>query len=247
MPLLDAVGGSLADRLRGGAGPATVLAEQGAENVLPVLDALAPLFPSGGLRRGSTVAVHASSSLVLALLAGASRAGAWVAVVGVPTLGLVAAAESGVALERLALVPAPGADLSSVVAALVDGMDLVVLGSPARLRGTELRRLVARARQRGAVLVGAGEWPGADLRLTVEAPAWHGLGQGHGYLRARLVSVRADGRGSAARPRRCDVWLPAAGGGISETEPDELTETTPGSAEVAGVEPGAWVSQAEAV
>ncbi|CAA9257662.1 MAG: hypothetical protein AVDCRST_MAG54-2310, partial [uncultured Actinomycetospora sp.] len=45
--------------------------------VLPVAGALAGLLPDGGLRRGSTVAVCGSTSLLLALLAEASRAGSW--------------------------------------------------------------------------------------------------------------------------------------------------------------------------
>src|SRR6476660_8273685 len=75
---------------------------------LPVLPALEPLLPGAGLRRGSVVAVSGSTSLLCALLAGASQAGSWCAVVGLPDLGLVAAAGLGVALERLALVPDPG-------------------------------------------------------------------------------------------------------------------------------------------
>lgn len=225
---LEAIGVTLAQRLRGGAGPATALSERGAENTLPVLSALAPLFPDGGLRRGSTVAVHGSASLLLGLLAGASRSGAWTAVVGLPTLGMVAAAEAGVVLERFALVPEPGPGLAAVAAALGDGMDVVVLGAAGRLHVTEVRRLVARARQRGTVLIGYGGWPGAELRLSVQAPAWRGLGEGHGYLRARQVTVRLEGRGSAARPRHHDVWLPADGGGLAEVDPPGFvpTETT---------------------
>ncbi len=246
---LEAIGATLAQRLRDGAGPATTLAERGTENTLPVLSALAPLLPGGGLRRGSTVAVTGSASLLLALLAGASRAGAWAAVVGVPTLGMVAAAEAGVVLERLALVPRPGTDLAGVTAALADGMDLVAVGRPDRLHVTEVRRLVARARQRGTVLVGFGGWPGAELRLSVQSPAWQGLGQGSGRLTARRVTVRLDGRGSAARPRYHDIWLPAVGGGVAELEqlaPVAAPVIVPAEApepELAA----AWSGQAEAV
>src|SRR5439155_941436 len=87
--------------------------ELGAERVLPVLPELRELLPGGGLRRGSTVAVGArfdragrpvwsagATSLLLALIAAASRAGSWCAVVGVPALGVAAADELGVALDR---------------------------------------------------------------------------------------------------------------------------------------------------
>ena len=49
-----------------------------------------------------------ATSLVLALLAEASAAGAWVGVIGRPDLGLVSAAEAGVALERVARSRTPG-------------------------------------------------------------------------------------------------------------------------------------------
>src|ERR1700753_3404528 len=65
----------------------------------------------GGVRRGSTLVVGSPTggvSLALALVAAASGEGAWAAAVGLPSLGLRAAAELGVGLERLALVPAPG-------------------------------------------------------------------------------------------------------------------------------------------
>ncbi|MCW2631720.1 MAG: hypothetical protein JWR88_682, partial [Pseudonocardia sp.] len=63
-----------------------------ADRLLAVARPLRPLFAAGGLRRGSTVAVRGSTSLLLALLAEASAGGAWSAVVGMPGLGLVAAA-----------------------------------------------------------------------------------------------------------------------------------------------------------
>lgn len=186
--------------------------------LLPVLPALAPLFPHGALRRGSTVAVAGSTSLLIAVLAGPSLAGSWCAVLGVPALGLVAAAAAGVAVDRLALVPAPGPAWPSVTAALLDAVDLVVVAPGARVRAGDARRLAARARQRGAVLVPfgvpAGGWEGADLSLSVASAEWAGLGGGWGHLRARRALLRSDGRGSAARPRHARAWLPAGDGGI---------------------------------
>lgn len=101
------------------------------ERGLPLAPALRPLFPGGALRRGSTVALAPSNagqtSLLFALLAAASAAGSWCAAVGLPDLGLVAAAEAGVVVDRLALVPRPGPEWPGVVAALLDGVDIVVL------------------------------------------------------------------------------------------------------------------------
>ena len=125
---------------------------------LPVLPALEALLPGAGLRRGTTVAVGAApgvagaTSLALALAAGASQAGSWVAAVGLGSLGLVAAAELGVALERLVMVAEPGRDRegwASVMGALVDGFDIVLVAALGRLRPADARRLVARVRERG--------------------------------------------------------------------------------------------------
>src|SRR6266540_4078191 len=130
----------------------------------------------------------------LALVAGASAAGSWVVAVGLPDLGVVAAAEAGIVLERLALVPRAGAAAwGAVVAALLDAIDIVLVRPPARLSAAVARRLAARARERRSVLllVGAG-WPiPPDLRLAVTASQWEGLGQGDGRLEARKVEVAA--------------------------------------------------------
>ncbi len=190
--------------------------EAGVHRVLPVVPELSGLLPSRGLRRGSTVAVatgraapaSGGTSLLLALLAEASRSGSWCAVVGVPALGAVAAAESGIALDRLALVPNPGPDWATVVAALIDGVDVVVAAVPGPVSGSVASRLVARARQRGCVLVPFGHWDGADVTLRVADGRWEGLGAGRGRLRRREVTVLARGRGAAARPKEITMWMP---------------------------------------
>jgi hypothetical protein len=188
--------------------------------VLPVAEPLARLLPAGGLRRGSTVALPpapAATSLLLALLAEASAGGAWAAVVGRPGLGLVAAAEAGVRLERLALVPEPGPDLMAVTVALLDGMDVVAVAGAERagVRAAERQRLAARARQRGAVLVALGPWPGADLELSCTEARWQGLGAGAGRLRERQVRMRLRGRGVASGGRSAGMLLPAPGGAVT--------------------------------
>ncbi|ADJ49166.1 hypothetical protein AMES_7341 [Amycolatopsis mediterranei S699] len=189
--------------------------DAGPGELLTVLPELAGLLPGGGLRRGSTIAVRGGTSLVLALLAAATRTGSWAAVTGLPQLGLAAAAELGVDLERLALVPEPGAELVAVVSALVDGFDVVVLG-PARVQPQVARRLAGRVRNRGTVLLTAGSWPGADLELRVSGRRWHGLTQdGHGHLRARKVVATSRGRGAAARPSSVGLLLPGPEGAVA--------------------------------
>jgi hypothetical protein len=233
--------GSLAERVR-----PVMLAR---DRQLPVLPALESLFPGGALRRGSVVSVGSGpaagpsgvTSLALALVAGPSQAGSWVAAVGLGSLGLLAAADLGVALDRLVLATgapagAPAGDgpgesavgWATIVAALVDGFDVVmVAGGPGvRRRAADARRLVARVRERGAVLVTVGgDLPGqpGNVRLTVTAAHWEGLGEKEsGYLRRRRVSVVASGRGEASRPRRAELWLPSEKGELAPAEPPEL-------------------------
>jgi hypothetical protein len=196
--------------------PASDTDEAGVHRILPVVPELSGLLPGRGLRRGSIVAVatgrsapaSGGTSLLLALLSAASRAGSWCAVVGVPGLGALAAAESGIALDRLALVPNPGPEWPTVVAALIDGVDVVVAAVPGPVSASISSRLVARARQRGSVLVPFGQWSGADVTLQVMNGRWDGLGAGHGRLRRRTVTITARGRGAATRPREITLWMP---------------------------------------
>jgi hypothetical protein len=186
--------------------------------VLPVVPALAGLLPDTGLRRGSTVAVHGGTSLLLALLAPATAAGSWAAVVGLPSLGLAAAAEYGADLTRVALVPRPGAELPAVVAALLDGVDLVAVHSET-VQPSVAKRLSARARHRGAVLLAFGAWPGADVELSCRRESWSGPEDGYGHLRERRALVRARGRGAAARPVSAELRLPAEDGSVTLAAP----------------------------
>jgi hypothetical protein len=180
------------------------------DRMLPVIRELRPLLPGGGLRRGSTVATSGATSLVIGLLAAVSQAGSWCAVVGLPTLGAMAAAEAGVELGRLALVPYPGPNWSTVVAALLDGVDVVVVAPPGGPVAASLTgRLAARARQRGSVLIGCGRWPGADISIDSTRSDWEGLGGGRGRLRKRKLTVTARGRGAAAQPKEATFWMPA--------------------------------------
>ncbi len=184
---------------------------------LPVHPALTEILPSG-LRRGSTVAITGSISLLLAVLGAASSDGAWCALVGFPRISIEATGEYGIELSRLAIVPAPGSSWTTAVGALLDAVD-VVAARPPRLVPGDVRRLAARARTRESVLVPYDDWPGADVRLRASGSSWSGIGDGTGRLRSRRIEVRAEGRGTAARPRSATLWLPADGGGVQAAEP----------------------------
>ncbi|WP_086676815.1 hypothetical protein [Amycolatopsis pretoriensis] len=181
---------------------------------------LATLMPDG-LRRGTAVSVSRSTALVLALLAEATREGSWAAITGMPEVGVAAAAELGVELEQLALIPDPGAEVAAVLSALIDGFDLVVLG-PAIARSMQAplaRRLAGRVRNRGAVLLAAGPWPGADLELSVSNRRWRGLtDDGFGHLEFRDVVATRRGRGAAVRPRTVALRLPGPDGAVAAGE-----------------------------
>lgn len=181
--------------------------------VLPVLPALAGLLPSG-LQRGTVVAAGQWSLLCPAVAAGASADGAWCAVAGVPEFGMAAAAGVGLDPGRLLLVADPGPRWPQVVAALLDGCELVIVRPAGPLPAQLRRRLAAVLRRSGSVLVVAGDWEGAHTRLRITAQEWAGIGAGHGRLRARRAEVTADGRGAAARVRRQWLWLPGPDGAI---------------------------------
>jgi hypothetical protein len=179
-----------------------------ATGLLPADPQLAPLLPWRGLRRGTTVTVTGSTTLLMILLAGAMRdTDTWAAVVGMPELGWVAAAEHGVDTARIATVPDPGPDWPTIVSALIDGVDLVVVATPTAPAAAIARSLAARARQKGAVLVTTSAWPGADLALEADGPRWHGPGAGRGRLRHAELEVRAHGRGRAVRPKTATLTI----------------------------------------
>ena len=192
--------------------------------LLPVLPPLAGMLPDRALRRGTTLTVgrpgdDGSLSIALALVAGASGSGSWCALVGHPGLGAVAAVDLGIDLDRLAVLPRPGVAWAEATAAVLEGVDLVVLCPPFPPRPAMARRLVARARERRAVLIvvpGRAGWPEPpDLRLQVDDVAWEGVDAGEGHLRQRRMTVTVAGRRSAARPTRHHLWLPAADGTVA--------------------------------
>jgi hypothetical protein len=155
-----------------------------------------------------------ATSVALALAAAATTAGEWVGAVDLAgTLGVEAAAAAGVALERFPVVRIPGHSIdrwATVVAALLDGVGLVLTELPRHARAGDARRLVARARERGAVLVvlpsAVARWPGErGLHLVAEGGAWSGLEPGAGLLASRALQVRVEGRGAAGRVRRGEL------------------------------------------
>jgi hypothetical protein len=194
---------------------------------LPVLSALRELLPRGGLARGSVLTVTEFGLLALALMVGASAAGAWCGIAGVPEAGVLAAAGLGLDVERMLLVPDPGPAWPQVVASLLDGCELVLLRPPGPAPAQVRRQLDATLRRCRGVLLVAGDWPGAQVRLRVAAQRWIGLGDGHGRLRACRAEVVIEGRGGAAMTRTRWLWLPAEDGTVIPVDPVDIPVDIP--------------------
>jgi hypothetical protein len=178
---------------------------------VPLPGSLGELVPGGTVARGSVLRVTGrpgagATTVGFELAAAVTALGEWAAVVDVDaTLGPLAAAGAGVALERFAVVRrVPPARWAAVVAALLDGVSLVLADVPRGVALGDARRLEARARERESVLVvvetqGA-RWPGSAL-VTLHAVASSWDEHTASVVDGRRLRVEVDGRGAAARPR----------------------------------------------
>jgi hypothetical protein len=188
-----------------GAAPVTLARDR----AVPLVGGLEDLVPGGTVARGSVLRVTGrpgagATTIGFELAAAVTTLGEWVAAVDVDaTLGPLAAADVGVALERFAVVRrVPPARWATVVAALLDGLSLVLAEVPRGVGLGDARRLEARARERESVLVVVetrAVWPGgAVCTLHAAASAWEE--REASVLDARRLRVEMEGRGAAARP-----------------------------------------------
>ncbi|GAB2594820.1 hypothetical protein [Pseudactinotalea suaedae] len=183
------------------------------ELLLPLPAGVETLLPWGGLRRGSAIQVSGSRSVLLALAAAAANAPGldlWCAVVAMPDVGLAAAAEAGLDLNRTVVVPKPGPDAPAVLGALIDGFDVVVLGRCPALTDADRRSAGHRLRHREAVLLSGDVWPGAHAVLEVGERSWFGVGAGDGVLTGREATITGYARG-LGQPRQVRVRMGADG------------------------------------
>lgn len=224
--------------------------------LLPLDPSLAALLPEEGLQTGTAYSVSPSPSLVLALLSAASRKGHWCAVVGMPTLGVEAAAAFGIDLTRLILVPEPGERWLAATSALAEVVPLIVVNPQSRARDADVSRLSARLRDRGCTLLvtespAVERWPQSEGSIRLHDPRWHGLGAGWGLLSDCTVTVTATTRHSP-RPSSVRVQLPGGHGAV-EASAAELTalpslapETVSGRSSVDDAAPTELLHWAEA-
>lgn len=161
---------------------------------LPTPPALRPLLPGGALRKGAPVAVQGSLQLSLALLSSASAGGAWCGIIGVPRLNIEAAAQAGLALERLVLIPEPGKHALAIAGMLSEVLTVLVYSPETPPSPGDAERLNARLRDHDTALVVTNAWPRSDTALRVTASRWSGLGFGHGLLHTHELAVLSTDR-----------------------------------------------------
>lgn len=244
-------------------------------DTVPVPEPLAGLLPGGLHRgEVAALATRQRDRhpdyLALALLAEALNAGLWCAVVGVPDLGLTAlagmlgpklgsglpadpapgsaaerAALRQAALDRLLLVPDPGERWAEALAALADGVDLLLVRPLTPVSAEIADRVDARLRPKrslvstnrvathsvpvhAAAMLVLGGWPSAQLSLRITRADWIGLDgigptAGAGRLTGCRATVVAQGWTTAGRPRAARLWLPDADGSVRALSDDPRT------------------------
>ncbi|WP_448851512.1 hypothetical protein [Corynebacterium sp. 335C] len=183
--------------------PATTPAAAGGR-ALPVPEGLADVL-GGCVVRGGVTSVEAAGMVVAGVVAAVTAGGGHAALVGVPELLAAPVAECGGDLSRILVVEEPGASPLEILATLADGVDLLVAALPRTPPPSLTRPLMARLRRSGAALLHVGAaWPGAVAAVSSHVAAVHGLGSGHGRIRAVEYAVAAEPAGMA--PRR-GTWI----------------------------------------
>ena len=192
-----------------------------ASRQIPVGAPWSTLLPDGGLRRGSTIVINSDAgagalSVAFSVVAHPTSKGHWAALVGVDDPGVVAMAEFGVSLAHVLFLPRPRDAWVEATADLIDGIDLVVVRPPSRPAHGAARRLMARARERRAVLIVVSEprsaWPvPVDVMIDITEADW----RTDAMLRERVITTRVSGRGAARRGDDVRLLLPTTCGTVS--------------------------------
>lgn len=203
-------------------------------------DELARLLPSG-LPLGSLVAIvgregSGVATLCYRMLAAATTAGGYVALLDPGSRAMpLAITEAGVDTSRFVLVRPDDSGFSGGVrdrlalalGALLDGFSVVGVLDPHVIGPSLWRRAAGRARERGVLLIAAGnearESEAASFHLSLDSPAWQ-LDSG-GMLASRTARVSVVGLGL---PRSERVSLsPALPGMAAERVFGPASESSP--------------------
>ena len=178
--------------------------------VCQVPEAFAPLFPSTGLQSGQLISVSGPGAWTVGFALAGANVGSqgWAAMVDVGNAGLVAAHELGIPLDRLLVVDStPMKAWVSVVAALLEVAEVVIVNPRRELKSTWVRRLRTHLQDHQSLVLsldGGRFWPEKlDASLTVSRQEWHGVGEGFGHLQHRQLEIESTGRRSLSGRRRC--------------------------------------------
>ncbi|OFJ63396.1 hypothetical protein HMPREF2854_00245 [Actinomyces sp. HMSC075B09] len=117
------------------------------------------------LRAGNVWHVRGGNEALFEAMLSLRKGGQWIGIVGIKNVGWCAALEKGVPLEKVIFVPRVKEKPLKVLAALIDGVDLVVAG-PLPLSAQNQRALAGRARSRRSSVLTTVPW------LSVSKP-WY--------------------------------------------------------------------------
>ena len=128
----------------------------------------APPAALSACQDSGVLTLHGSTTLLLAALALRQGATGWCGVIGGDDLGWCAATEVGLDLTRVLTVPTPLLNESSILtitSTLLDGVDTLLISATVAegLRPQHRRRLLARARERGHLILTPARWEGARI------------------------------------------------------------------------------------
>lgn len=194
--------------------------------------AVSALIPSNFQLRGSTIGIGGvgATSLALALVAQPVREGAFLGIVvaRADEFGLEACVDFDLPLRRVVQFEiAHATSWGSILDAIINGFDAVIIADRLPISSRLYRKLAARNREHKSVLIRVGGWPETpDLSFTSDSSSWLGLGEGHGVLRSRQVSVRVGGRRHPGPDRVHRLMLPISATGGDLFSVDEPVERT---------------------
>lgn len=181
------IGGEVPDQL-GGHNSGQVA---GAE-VLGLGQQFQDILPGGGLPRQAVTHMSDTPALVVEMLLQITEAGGFVGVVGWPELSYAELPPE--CLNRIIAVPDPGVDPLGIAGVLVEGLDLVVFRTRARveLSPVRARPLLGKLRKgRAALMLVGATVPSPALTVTGDIQEFRGIGRGTGRITGLDIRVRA--------------------------------------------------------
>lgn len=133
--------------------------------------------PTVSLTAGRVWHVESGNAALFEALLEMRESGQWIGFIGVKNLGWLAAEEKGIPLGKTLVVPRVGENALKVVAALIDGVDLIAAG-PLPLTPQNQRALAGRARARKTTIVTTVPW-------TAISKPWKSA-EGYGNLERKV-------------------------------------------------------------